>query len=140
MPAHTNPMNTSGTYLLYSSTETGTFEKLVDVKSVPKLGSAPSKLEITDLTMTRKGYIQGLQDSDDMEFTCNYTKANYDKCAKLDGSTLQYFKVMFGDEEGTDGITCIKGYPYCFKNGAEADAVREFTFGITVEYIGDDKF
>lgn len=130
----TEPTNTSMTYLKVY--EGSAYTDLFPVKSTPDLGSAPSKLETTDLSSTRKEYIQGLQDSDDLEFTCNYIKANYDKALKLVGK-MGYFRLDYG-EDGAEGQTWIKGTPYCFKTGSEADAVREFTFGITVADMSDE--
>lgn len=140
--AKTDPMNTSDTYLLQGTkaSSTVTYAELVPIKSMPAMGAAPSKIECTDLTQKRKAYTQGLEDSEDMEFICNYTKANYDKCKALQTGEAQYFAVAFGGKtvnDAVDGITYIKGYPYAFKNGAETDAVREFTFGITALEVKD---
>ena len=131
----TEPTNTSMTYLKVY--EGSAYADLFPVKSTPDLGSAPSKLETTDLSSKgRKQYIPGLQDSDDLDFTCNYIKANYDKALQLCGE-VHYFRLDYG-VDGVEGQTWIKGIPYCYKNGSETDAVREFTFGITVADMSDE--
>lgn len=132
--ASTEPTNTSKTYLKhYNGTAYADF---IRVKSVPDLGSEPSKLDSTDLSSERKQYTQGLQDSDDMKFIFNYTKDRYDQVRDICDGKIHYFRIDYGTD-GIDGMTYVKGTPYVYKNASEVDSVREATFGITVADISD---
>ena len=111
-----------------------TYNKLIDIKSYPDLGSAPELLETTTLSDPMRTNIFGIQGNDAMEFTCNYSKADYNTVKALEG-TEQDLAVWFGGTEsggvatptGSDGKFTFKGYVSVHANGGDVNAVREMT-------------
>lgn len=83
-------------------------EKLIDIKDFPDLGGAPEMLETTTLSDKMQTYIEGIQSLDSLEFTANYTLADFQKIEALKGKT-QKFAVWFGGTENTDGTVTPTG-------------------------------
>lgn len=125
-------VNTANTILKSSTTETGTYTKLVDIKSYPDLGSTPNKLDTTDLSVTSiKTSILGLQELGDLTYECNYTKAAYDTLKALEGTTM-WFQLEFG-EDGVDGKFRWSGQVSVFAAGGGVDEVRGMTLTLSAE-------
>lgn len=82
----------------------GTYSKLVDIKDFPDLGGAPEMLETTTLSDKMQTYIPGIQSNDALEFTCNYTKADFETLKALEGTTGSY-AVWFGGTESGGVLT-----------------------------------
>lgn len=82
----------------------GTYSKLIDIKDFPDLGGAPEMLETTTLSDKMQTYIPGIQSNDALEFTCNYTKADYTTLKALEGTTGSY-AVWFGGTEAGGVVT-----------------------------------
>ena len=106
-----------------------TYTKLVDIKDFPDLGGSPEMLETTTLSNSMQTYIEGIQASDALEFTANYTKADYDSLIALKGKE-ESFAVYFGDT-GADGIFYFKGYLSVRVNGGGVNEVVGMTISIT---------
>lgn len=125
-------VNTANTILKSSTTKTGTYTKLVDIKSYPDLGSTPNKLDTTDLSVTSiKTSILGLQELGDLTYECNYTKAAYDTLKALEGTTM-WFQLEFG-EDGVDGKFRWSGQVSVFAAGGGVDEVRGMTLTLSAE-------
>lgn len=129
-------INTSETYLMKKGQSA--WEKLVDIKSMPDLEGAPEMLETTTLSDKRQKQIPGILTSDGLEFTCNYTKEDYEKLKALEGTEMD-FAIWLGasDSEGKvpdghEGIWEGKGLPTVAKTGGEVNAVQEMTLSIAV--------
>ena len=90
-----------GTMLYYSATGLATsFTKLIGITAAPAAGGAPSKIEITELDWVKKGYIGDRPDTPDMEFSFNYTEANFDLVeTKCNGSDA-FFLLIYADGSG----------------------------------------
>lgn len=117
-------VSTQVTTLNYKSTEVGSFAKLVDITSYPDLGSAPSKLDTTDLSATKfKTSILGLQEVPDLTFEANYDADDYDTISDLEGDEL-FFQLVFGS---ADGSFTWKGQVAVYTNGGGVDEVRKMT-------------
>ncbi len=99
--------------------------QVVDIKDFPDLGGAPEMLEKTTLSDEIQTYIMGIQGSDMMEFTCNYTKADFDAVMQ-DANTDLYYALEFGDE----GTFEWQGQHTAWLVGAGVNAVIEFKIGI----------
>lgn len=122
------------------------YEKLVDIKSYPDLGGTPEMLETTTLSDKAQTYIPGIDSTDALEFTANYTKADYEKLLNLKGQEVE-LAVWFGGTEsegvftptGADGKFEFKGYVSVVATGGDVNAVREMTISIapssTIEYV-----
>ena len=75
--------------------DTDAYKKLVDIKDFPDLGGSPEMLETTTLSDGSQTYIPGIESLDGLEFTANYTKADYDRLVALKG-TDHKFSVWLG--------------------------------------------
>ena len=121
-------INTYGVQLMYKSGTGSTFTKLVDIKDFPDIGGAPEMLETTTLSDTMQTYIPGIQSSDALEFTANYSKTDYDKIVAL-ASTETQFAIYFGSD-GTNGKWYFKGYASARVNGGGVNEVVGMTISI----------
>ena len=117
--------STYGIQLMYKGTGTA-YTKLVDIKDFPDLGGAPEMLETTTLSDAMQTYIPGIQSSDALEFTANYTKEDYDKIVAL--KTEQSFAIYFGDED--ESKFYFKGYASARVNGGGVNEVVGMTISI----------
>lgn len=117
--------------------ETSTWSKVIDIKEFPDLGGAPEMLETTTLSDKMQTYIPGIQSLDSLEFTANYTLAEYKKLKALEGEEKD-FAVWFGGTEagdvvtptGTDGKFSFKGQLSVYVNGAGTNEVVEMTITV----------
>lgn len=80
------------------------WKKLIDIKEFPDLGGTPEMLETTTLSDKMQTYIPGIQSIDALEFTSNYTLADYKKLKALEGQDKEY-AVWFGGTEAGDTVT-----------------------------------
>lgn len=111
--------------------------KLIDIKEFPDLGGAPEMLETTTLSDKMQTYIPGIQSSDALEFTANYTKSDYETLKALEDAEEDY-AVWFGGTEsggvvtptGTNGKFAFKGYLSVYVNGGGVNEVVEMTVTI----------
>ena len=120
-------MSTYGIYLMHKGTG-ATYTKLIDIKDFPDLGGAPEMLETTTLSDAMQTYIEGIQSSDALEFTANYTKEDYTACNALKGKK-ESFAVYFG-EEGVNGKFEFDGYLSARVNGGGVNEVVGMTISI----------
>lgn len=119
-------ISTYGVTLMTKGTGS-TYTKLVDIKDFPDLGGAPEMLETTTLSDKMQTYILGIQGSDALEFTANYTKADYEKIVAL--TTEQSFAIYFG-KDGAEGKFYFKGYASVRVNGGGVNEVVGMTISI----------
>ena len=99
------------------------YVKLVDITSYPDLGSAPSKLDTTDLSATKfKTSILGLQEVPDLTFEANYDETIYNTISGY--NTERFFELKFGSADGT---FTWKGQIAVYANGGGVDEVRKMT-------------
>lgn len=91
-------------FLMKKATAGETYEKVIDIKDFPDLGGAPEMLETTTLSDKMQTYIPGIQSLDALEFTANYTKADFTKLKALEGKEESY-AVWFGGEETGGTLT-----------------------------------
>lgn len=93
------------TYKIFLMKKTGdTWGKLIDIKDFPDLGGSPELLETTTLSDRMQTYIPGIQSLDALEFTANYTKADYTTLKALEGVENEY-AVWFGGTESGETVT-----------------------------------
>lgn len=122
---------------LMKATTGETYEKVIDIKDFPDLGGAPEMLETTTLSDKMQTYIPGIQSLDALEFTANYTKADFTKLKALEGKEESY-AVWFGGEEtggtltptGSDGKFEFKGQLSAFPVGGGVNEVVDMTVTI----------
>lgn len=124
-------------FLMKKATADETYEKVIDIKDFPDLGGAPEMLETTTLSDKMQTYIPGIQSLDALEFTANYTKADFTKLKALEGKEESY-AVWFGGEEtgstltptGSDGKFEFKGQLSAFPVGGGVNEVVDMTVTI----------
>ncbi len=124
-------------FLMKATGTTPTWEKLVDIKDFPDLGGAPEMLETTTLSDNMQTYIPGIQSSDALEFTANYTSTDFTTLKALEGTETQ-FAVWFGGTEsggtvtptGSDGKFEFEGYLSVFPVGGGVNEVVDMTITI----------
>ena len=119
-------ISTYGIYLMHKVSDT--YEKLIDIKDFPDLGGAPEMLETTTLSDKMQTYIPGIQSLDGLEFTANYTKADFTKLKALEGKDESY-AVFFG-EDGADGKFEFNGSLSVFPVGGGVNEVVGMTISI----------
>lgn len=126
------------TYKVFLMKKTGnSYEKLVDIKDFPDLGGAPEMLETTTLSDGAQTYISGIQSQEALEFTANYTKADFDTLKALEGQEVD-FAVWLGGTvaagvatpTGSDGKFAFKGQLSVFVVGGGVNEVVDMTISI----------
>ena len=118
--------------------EGSTYTKLIDIKDFPDLGGSPELLETTTLSDKMQTYIPGIQSNDALEFTTNYTKADYTTLAAL-ADIEEDYAVWFGGTEaegvvtpdGSNGKFSFKGKLSVHVNGGGVNEVVDMTITIT---------
>lgn len=113
------------------------YEKLIDIKDFPDLGGAPEMLETTTLSDKMQTYIPGIQSLDALEFTANYTLADFTALQALEGVESEY-AVWFGGTEtggvltptGEHGKFEFKGQLSAFPVGGGVNEVVDMTVTI----------
>lgn len=124
-------------FLMKKGDSDGNYEKLIDIKDFPDLGGSPEMLETTTLSDKMQTYIPGIQSLDALEFTANYTKADFTKLKALEGTECD-FAVWFGGTEsggtltpdGSDGKFEFKGQLSAFPVGGGVNEVVDMTITI----------
>lgn len=130
-------INTYKIFLMSKGESESSYSKLVDIKDFPDLGGAPEMLETTTLSDKMQTYIPGIQQLDSLEFTANYTLADFKKLKALEGVTQSY-AVWFGGSEssgtptptGADGKYEFEGQLSVFPVGAGVNEVVDMTITI----------
>ena len=120
-------ISTFGIQLMHKGAGT-TYTKLIDIKDFPDLGGAPEMLETTTLSDSMQTFIEGIQSSDALEFTANYTQADYSALVALKGDE-ETFAVYFG-ADGAEGKFYFKGYLSVRVNGGGVNEVVGMTISI----------
>ena len=121
-------ISTYGISLMYKATEGDSYTKLIDIKDFPDLGGAPEMLETTTLSDNMQTYIPGIQSLDALEFTANYTLADFKKIKAMEGKDTA-FAVWFG-AEGADGKFEFNGQISAFPVGGGVNEVVSMTISI----------
>jgi hypothetical protein len=88
-------ISTYQTYLMYRTSTTDTFAKVIDITSFPDLIPPKERIDITSLSDYMRVYINGVGDTSEMSFGANYTPENYSTIVDLEGHVYEY-AVWFG--------------------------------------------
>ena len=102
-----------------------TVAKVVDIKDFGDLIGEPSMLDCTSLSDSQVTNIPVIRSGDAIPFTCNYTKADFDKVYADEGKHL-YYELSFSDGSAFtwEGQHTV-GVP-----GKGVDEVLEFTINV----------
>ena len=125
---------------MHKASAASEYSKLVDIKEFPDLGGTPEMLETTTLSDPMQTFIAGIQtlDTSGLQFTCNYTKADYTTLKALESDTNHDYAVWFGattsgttdTPSGADGKFNFKGSLSVFVNGGGVNEVVNMTVSI----------
>lgn len=122
------------------------WEKLIDIKEFPDLGGAPEMLETTTLSDKMQTYIPGVQGSDALEFSANYTLDDFKKLKALEGQEKDYAVWIGGKEAagavtptGEEGKFSFKGQLSVFPVGGGVNEVVGMTITIAPSTIIDSE-
>ena len=121
-------ISTYGITLMSKASGESAYTKLVDIKDFPDLGGAPEMLETTTLSDSMQTYIPGIQSLDALEFTANYTLADFQKIKAMTGTDTD-FAVWFGTN-GADGKFEFSGQISAFPVGGGVNEVVDMTITI----------
>ena len=130
-------ISTYKVFLMHKAKDDEAYEKLIDIKDFPDLGGTPEMLETTTLSNKMQTYIPGIQSLDGLEFTANYTKAEFTTLKALEGVEHD-FAVWFGGTEsggqvtptGSDGKFEFSGSLSVFPVGGGVNEVVSMTISI----------
>ena len=124
---------TNKTYLMHKNAE-GKWEDLVGITKYPQIGGEPEQVDVTRLCDTKKRYINGLEDTQKLEFGANYTQEDYSKLNTIAKSDkVEEYCLCFGDELGTDGRFEWSGRMSLYLSEGESGGARKMTFTISDE-------
>ena len=99
-----------------------TVAKVVDIKDFGDLIGEPNMLDCTSLSDAQVVQIPGIRSGDAIPFTCNYTKADFDKVYADEGKQL-YYELAFSD----GSAFAWQGQHTVGVPGKGVDEVLEFT-------------
>ena len=113
------------------------YEKLVDIKEFPDLGGVPEMLDTTTMSDSARTYILGIQETEALSFTANYTLADYAKIKAME-YVVHHFAVWLGatvanevaTPTGVDGKFEFDGYITVTKTGGGVNEVQNMTITI----------
>ena len=96
-------ISTYQTYLMYRTTTTGAYDKLIDITSFPDLIPPKERIDITTLSDYMRKYINGIGDTSEQNYGANYTPANFAAVSALEGHQYEY-ALWFGasGEQGSE--------------------------------------
>ena len=96
-------ISTYQTYLMYRTTTSGSYSKLIDITSFPDLIPPKERIDITTLSDYMRKYINGIGDTAEQTYGANYTPANYTAVSALEGHQYDY-ALWFGasGEQGSE--------------------------------------
>lgn len=97
-------ISTYKVFLMTKGSTESAWSKLIDIKEFPDLGGSPEMLETTTLSDRMQTYIAGIENIDSLEFSANYTLADFKKLKEMEGKDSQ-FAVWFGGTEAGDTVT-----------------------------------
>lgn len=121
-------ISTYGVTLSIETETPGTYAKLVDIKSFPDMGAAPTLLETTTLSDSAQTFISGVQAMAAMEFTANYTDTDFAAVVAEAGESQNY-QLEFG-EAGAEGIFQWSGEHTAWVVGGGINAVVDMKISI----------
>lgn len=124
---------TIGTILKFG-TSANSLSELAKIKSFPQLGGEREQIESTDLTDDFATYEPGVQQTENMTFTCNFVVADY-LAVKANAMKDGFFELDFG---ATGGKATWEGKYDCYVNEGEVNGLVEYSLvvypstGITI--------
>ena len=126
------PSISFASFLMHSTTETGTYEKFYPIKNTPALMAQREAVEVTTLEDPGRVYTPGIQNNDgSYSFLSNYELEYVQKVEELNGADT-YWSVWLGgtlNDDGTVTPTGIYG-KYNFKGVASYTVNEQAVNGV----------
>ncbi len=110
-----------------------TYTKLVDIKTFPDMGAAPTLLEVTTLSDSAQKFINGVQAMAAMEFTANYTDTDF-AAVIAEAGAAQDYELDFGTD-GANGKFQWSGQHTAWVVGGGINAVVDMKISIVPSTI-----
>lgn len=141
-------ISTYKVFLMHKASASAEYTKLIDIKEFPDLGGEPEMLETTTLSDFMQTFIPGIKSlGDGLPFTCNYTKADYERLHALEEQDLDLAVWFGGTGEGTtltptgsDGKFKFTGRISVYVSGGGVNEVVNMTVTVApstpIEYDG----
>lgn len=135
MAVDTVGLSSYQSYLMKGTgTDTITWAKLIDIKEAPTIGGDPERIDVTTLSHPARVYVKGIQDSESMSVTANYTPENFQAIKNLVGQQLD-LAFWFGattsgstdTPDGRYGKFTFKGEIDCYKNSVGVNDAQDMT-------------
>lgn len=125
-------ISTYQTYLMVRTSSAGSYAKVVDIKDYPDLIGTPNMLDATTLSNSQEIQIAGIKRAGDgLQFTANYTLANYAAVKALEGHQYDYALWLGGTSvgvpDGHNGKFEWKGDVTAGFPGKGVDEVQDMT-------------
>ena len=96
-----NAYSTYQTYLVYRTTTSGSYAKLIDIKDYPDMLPDPNMLDATTLSDSQEKQIAGIMRmGDGYRFTANYTPQNFSAVKALENHQYEYGLWLGGTTTG----------------------------------------
>lgn len=127
-------------YLKYHGKGETTFSVLVEVVDSPDFGGEPETVDVTTQSDSKRRYINGLQDSSALTFTCWYTPENAAALNAIktadasitDPADMNTYQYQIG-ENGEHGKYTWKGKLDWYLNSAAPGDAQQITITISDE-------
>ena len=128
-------------YLMRKPNGSSTFEKLLDITSIPDLGGAPDQIDVTTLSDLQTRNINGIQSISALEFGAWYDRDKYVELEAIEAadrnklqSELDTYQVWFG-ENGIYGKFEWDGKLTVYVGAVESNAAVPMTITISDEGV-----
>ena len=128
-------------YLMRAENGSSTFEKLLDITSIPDLGGAPDQIDVTTLSDLQTRNINGIQSVSALEFGAWYDKDVYSDLQTISEADqaktqaeLDTYQVWFG-ENGVHGKFEWQGKLSVYVGSVESNAAVPMTVTISDEGV-----
>jgi len=106
------------------------YAKLIDITSLPAMGAAQGKIEVTVLSSTKKQYLADREDLPDLSFEYNYEATNFAAVLAV-CNVRTYLMAIYGDGSGA----VIYGEGNTYQNQVGLGSPVKATFNFVPESI-----
>jgi hypothetical protein len=120
--------STINTVLEFGAGAGASSEQLAHIKTYPDLGGAPEQIATTDLEDDVSTNVNGVQNLQALEFTCNYTPEEYEHAVET-SNTEGTYTLKFGNS-GANGIFKWTGQHTVRVSGGNVNGVREMVITV----------
>lgn len=107
--------------------EESTWAELDNVSDIPDLGAAPEQIEVTAIGDKARKYINGILETDELEFTCFYEADKFEAVREAKAGKIG---VKIGDKD-----IVVKGQISASLSGFGVGDAISYTLRVTVEEI-----